>query len=169
MRNFIIRNAKDCAPINFAFAALSQHLARVSATFPRAHKTRIRAGHFQRPRSLTHTHPFKSSFLLPLGVVSKEIVHIPMSGLEIAAGIAGIVSGFITVGRAVKAFQKSRKKKKQWLHSNAEKAENRLVSTIDDGPSRINHEYNHDIRRIGQGFAQGDGNSIFYILFTYSH
>lgn len=91
-----------------------------------------------------------------------------MSGLEIAAGIAGIISGFITVGRAVKAFQKSRKKKKQWLQSNAESAENRLICTIDNGPSRVNHEYNHDLQRIGKAFAQGDGNSIFYVLFTYS-
>ena len=96
-----------------------------------------------------------------------------MPGLEIAAGIAAIVSAFVTVGRAVRAFQKYRKQKKQRLQSNAESAENRLLSTIDNGPPRISHEYNHDLTRIGQAFAQGDGTPTFqnhiYLFSQISH
>ena len=71
-----------------------------------------------------------------------------MSGLEIAAGIAGIVSAFVTVGRAVKSFRDNRKKKKKKLQEEAESAESRLLNTVDNGPPRINGEYSRDVARV---------------------
>jgi hypothetical protein len=82
-----------------------------------------------------------------------------MSGLEIAAGIAGIISAFVTVGRAIRAYQKSREKKKLALLAAAKTAETRLINAVDTGPQRIKHEYDGSLTRIGPAFAKGDGNS----------
>jgi hypothetical protein len=80
-----------------------------------------------------------------------------MSGLEIAAGIAGIASAFVTITRAIRSTHKSRKEKKLALQANATAAENRLLTTLDSGPPQINNEYDRDLARIGPAFAQGDG------------
>jgi hypothetical protein len=80
-----------------------------------------------------------------------------MSGLEIAAAVAGIVSAFISVDDAIRKFRQRRKEKKQSLLSTAQKAENTLLTTLHNGPTSINNEYNRDLARIGPAFANGDG------------
>jgi len=80
-----------------------------------------------------------------------------MSGLEIVAGIAGIVSAFVTVSRAVRSIHQNRQKKKIEIARNASHAESQLLTTLDDGPKQIKGEYARDLARIGPAFEQGDG------------
>jgi len=81
-----------------------------------------------------------------------------MSGLEIAAGVAGIVSAFCAVGTIVKNARRQRKEKEKALQAEAFKAEQRLVVTIDKGPPAINREYDQNFVRLGERFRRGDGN-----------
>ena len=83
-----------------------------------------------------------------------------MSGLEVAATIAAIISAFVAVGSAVNDFRTRRKKKKQNLQLGASKAETQLLTTVDAGPPHINAEYNHGVARIGSAFEQGDSTKL---------
>jgi len=78
-----------------------------------------------------------------------------MSGLEIVATIAGIVSAITAVGGAIK---QARSKRKSALKSATQKLETQLITTLNNGPPRINGEYNSDVARIGPSFSRGDGN-----------
>jgi hypothetical protein len=89
-----------------------------------------------------------------------------MSGLEIAAGIAGIISAIVTVSKAVKENRRRRKAKKLSIFARAQNAEAQLLTTLDDGPPRINTEYNRDLARIGPEFNRGDGSSS-HLCLTY--
>jgi len=90
-----------------------------------------------------------------------------MSGLEIAAGVAGIISAFVTVGRAVRSLQEKRKQKKLallQLNANTDNAESRLITTLNDGQSDVKNEYDSDLRRIGPAFDRGDGTFPIKVL-----
>jgi hypothetical protein len=80
-----------------------------------------------------------------------------MSGLEIVACIAGLVSAFVAVGEAIRAFKRERKEKKLAIQLAAENAEMQLIKTLDEGPPRIQDEYERDLLRIGAAFQSGDG------------
>ena len=73
-----------------------------------------------------------------------------MSGIEVVAVVAGIVSGF---GASVTMFQ-------QWKARNAKKKEAQESETAlsESGPL-VQKEYNHDVKRLGKKFAVGDGKS----------
>lgn len=77
-----------------------------------------------------------------------------MSGLEIVGAIAGIVSAIVAVGNAIK---KARRERKAALQESTKALETQLVATLDNGPPRINNEYNRDVARIGPSFSRGDG------------
>src|SRR5436305_7117994 len=81
-----------------------------------------------------------------------------MSGIEIAAGVAGIISALCTVGNFIRKTRRQRKEKKKGLQAEAVKAEQRLVVTMDEGPPAINREYNQNLQRLGEQFRRGDGN-----------
>lgn len=85
-----------------------------------------------------------------------------MLGLEIAAGIAGIASAFVAITRAVRNIQQNRKEKKRALLYNAGYAETNFLTTLDDGPTKINNEYDRALARIGPRFARGDGAQLLY-------
>jgi hypothetical protein len=80
-----------------------------------------------------------------------------MSGIEIVAGVAGIISAFCAVGNIIKKSRNERKAKKKALKADAVKAEQRLATTIDEGPPAINNEYNRNLQRLGDQFKRGDG------------
>ena len=77
-----------------------------------------------------------------------------MSGLEIVGVVAGIVSAITAVGGAIK---KARRERRVRLQSSTENLETRLITTLDNGPPRINGEYNSDVARLGSPFTRGDG------------
>jgi hypothetical protein len=81
-----------------------------------------------------------------------------MSGIEIAAGVAGIVSALCAVGTIIKKARRQRKEKKKALQAEAFKAEQRLLVTMDEGPPAINREYDQNLQRLGERFKRGDGN-----------
>lgn len=83
-----------------------------------------------------------------------------MSGIEIAAGVAGVISALCAVGNFIRKSRKQRKEKKKALKAEAVKAEQQLVITMDEGPPAINKEYNQNLQRLGEQFRRGDGNYI---------
>ena len=80
-----------------------------------------------------------------------------MSGLEIVAVVAGIVSAITAVGGAIK---KARRERKAALQAATQNLETQLITTLDNGPPRINGEYSNDVARIGSAFSRGDGESL---------
>jgi hypothetical protein len=85
-----------------------------------------------------------------------------MSGLEIAASVAGIISAFIAVGKAVRGFQSRRQDKLLSLQSTAISAESQFLDTVDGSPPRIQNQYDDGLSRAGPIFAKGDG-TLFYV------
>jgi len=81
-----------------------------------------------------------------------------MSGLEIVGTIAGIVSAIVAIRNA---DQKAREKRRSALQAATKNLETTLLTTLDNGPPRINNEYNNDVARIGPSFSRGDGNILF--------
>jgi len=82
-----------------------------------------------------------------------------MSGLEIAVGVAGIISAFVQVAKGIYSIQEKRKKNKlaALLNANTDNAESRLITTLNDGKAEVKSEYDNDVRRIGPSFERGDG------------
>jgi hypothetical protein len=77
-----------------------------------------------------------------------------MSGLEIIGVVAGIVSAITAVGGAIK---KARRERQAKLQAATQNLETRLITTLDNGPPRINGEYDNDVGRLGSAFSRGDG------------
>jgi len=80
-----------------------------------------------------------------------------MSGIEIAVGVAGIVTAIVKVAQAVRKFRNERANKRARIDRNAETAESRLITTLDNGPPQISNEYDRNLVRIGPAFSRGDG------------
>src|SRR5277367_3388527 len=72
-----------------------------------------------------------------------------MSGLEIIGVVAGIVSAITAVGGAIK---KARRERQAKLQAATQNLETRLITTLDNGPPRINGEYDNDVGRLGLRF-----------------
>jgi len=74
-----------------------------------------------------------------------------MSGLEVIAAVAGIVSAF---AGSLTIYRAWRDKKKERL----ENAQNRrLEVSLTTGGTTVQNEYDQHFRRLGRKFATGDG------------
>jgi hypothetical protein len=82
-----------------------------------------------------------------------------MSGLEIAVGVAGIISALVQAAKGIYSIRDKRKKNKlaASLNTNTDNAESRLITTLNDGKAEVKSEYDNDVRRIGPSFEHGDG------------
>ena len=89
-----------------------------------------------------------------------------MSGIEIAAGVAGLVTAFVGVGNFFMDFADRRRAKKIALKAQDEKAETRLTTTLQHSPNKINGDYQNGVRSFGERFARGDGIFLFLLMLT---
>lgn len=80
-----------------------------------------------------------------------------MTGLEILASIATIISAFGVISQFLKDFAKYRQSKKLAIKTAEQKAEDDLLAMLQRAPTEINSCYNVNINRLGQAFEQGDG------------
>jgi hypothetical protein len=80
-----------------------------------------------------------------------------MSGLEVVAGVAGIVSAVVSVFNLVKKAAASRKAKKLAIQANVQTAESQLVTTLQGSPNQIYEELHKNLGRAGAAFGRGDG------------
>ena len=79
-----------------------------------------------------------------------------MSGLEIAVGVAGIVSAFISGVTLFRDWRKERRERKEDAIAKIPQAyevENSLVL----GHTQVQSRYDQDFARLGRMFARGDG------------
>lgn len=74
-----------------------------------------------------------------------------MSGIEVAALVAAIISAFSGAHGLISKFKKKRRERR--LNKQNENAELALTSA----GSRVQHAYDVDFRRLGSKFAKGDG------------
>ena len=74
-----------------------------------------------------------------------------MSGLEIAACVAGIVSAFNSGRELVRAIKKQRKKGRE------KRRAEELQNSLSVGAPAIQAEYDLDVARLGPRFNAGDG------------
>jgi len=79
-----------------------------------------------------------------------------MTGLETAAAIAGICSTLMTGGKLIHDIYKNRTEKKLAIDANTQAAESQLVTTLHNGPPRINYDYARFMAHIGPQFSQLD-------------
>jgi cation transport ATPase len=84
-----------------------------------------------------------------------------MSGLEVAALVAAIVSAF--VGTA--SFLQERKKRKAEKAARKRSEMDKLQLAVMSAPYQIRQEYEYDIVRIGGRFASGDGKYLALLAF----
>ncbi|KAH8719420.1 hypothetical protein GQ44DRAFT_829304 [Phaeosphaeriaceae sp. PMI808] len=75
-----------------------------------------------------------------------------MSGIEVVALVAAIVSAF--TGTA--SYLKGRKKRKIEKAEKKKKELSKLQDAVVLAPPKIQREYNRDVARIGPKFASGD-------------
>ena len=74
-----------------------------------------------------------------------------MSGLEVVALVAGIVSAFTGAGTLFRNWRRDRKERRK------QEKNQRLEQTLVKGSSDVQTTYNDDFRRLGPMFARGDG------------
>jgi hypothetical protein len=74
-----------------------------------------------------------------------------MSGLEVVALVAAIVSAFASAEGLVAKFRKKRLLRRM----NKDNEDTQLV--LSSAGSRVQREYDTDFRRLGSQFAKGDG------------
>ena len=74
-----------------------------------------------------------------------------MSGLEVVALVAGIVSAFAGSASLFREWREKRKERK----SQAQNAN--LQRSLTSGGSQVQGEYDQDFARLGRRFAVGDG------------
>ena len=86
-----------------------------------------------------------------------------MSGVEVVALIAGIVSAF--AGTA--SYLKERKKRKMEKAEKKKKEMETLRHAVKSAPPQIQRRYDIDLARIGPKFASGDGitSALLHIRF----
>ena len=98
-----------------------------------------------------------SSNVRPLSTPDSVVVQKTMSGIEIVGTIAAIVSAITAVRESI---QKARRERRSALQSATQKLELGLIDTLNNGPPRINREYDTDLARIGPAFSRGDGTKL---------
>ena len=76
-----------------------------------------------------------------------------MSGVEVAALVATVVSAFAASIDLVRKYKKKKLQKKTATPTEAVTVEESLAR----GPPRIQSEYDRDFSLLGPRFAQGDG------------
>lgn len=74
-----------------------------------------------------------------------------MSGLEVVALVAGIVSAYSGAASLFRNWRRDRKERQQ------QKKNQHLNQALVKGSSDVQKTYDDDFRRLGQLFARGDG------------
>lgn len=74
-----------------------------------------------------------------------------MSGFEVVALVAGIVSAFSGATGLYRTWRKDKKERRE------KKANQRLEGRLDGHGKEVQRAYDDDFRRLGAAFARGDG------------
>ena len=74
-----------------------------------------------------------------------------MSGIEVVALVAGIVSAFGGAAELYKTWRDRRKERRE------NKENTQLHQLVQSSSLQIRQEYDNDFRRLGKVFARGDG------------
>ena len=76
-----------------------------------------------------------------------------MSGIEVVALVAGIVSAYTGAATLFRKWRSDRKERRQQLQNE------RLDQSLVQGRTDVQGRYDNDFRRLGVVFARGDGSS----------
>ena len=76
-----------------------------------------------------------------------------MSGLEVAALVAGIISAYTGAATLYRKWRSDRQARRQQLQNE------RLDQSLVQGRADVQARYDNDFRRLGAIFARGDGTS----------
>jgi hypothetical protein len=95
-----------------------------------------------------------------------------MSGLEVVASIAAIVSGFASGYDMFRDWQEKRRRVKKTKQKGEKKTKSRseeIEEKLRDTGQLIRQEYNRDFNRLGMRFAVGDGKAPYKCLCSIQH
>ena len=74
-----------------------------------------------------------------------------MSGMEVVALVAGIVSAFSGATNLYRSWRKDKKERRE------KKANQRLEKVLGENGHQVQKSYDDDFRRLGAVFTRGDG------------